>query len=108
MTSDEENHKRHYTFQLLEDLTPARAVGTLKGASDIETGLTSAECGANLDLNTTYLIGGQFESKEENYKPHIFTCHAFLQNWELTGVKAVQKLSEIRKECEQFRATNGN
>ncbi|KAH9402477.1 hypothetical protein TYRP_016003 [Tyrophagus putrescentiae] len=72
----------------------------------IETGFTSAECGANLDVNSTYLIGGQFNGQEENYRPHIFTCHAFLQDWTLSGEKATRRLSELRKECEQFRAGN--
>ncbi len=105
---DEEHHKRHYAFQLIDDLTPVRTSGggTLKGATDIETGFTSAECGANLDVNSTYLIGGQFNGQEENYRPHIFTCHAFLQDWTLSGEKATRRLSELRKECEQFRAGN--
>jgi len=83
-------------------LTPTKSLHTLRGFHVLETGASTAECGAEIE-DGTYLIGGQFR-EEPPYQPHIFTCHAYLEPWDLTGEKAAMEIEKIKKMCDDFRA----
>lgn len=72
----------------------------------INTAQSTATCGAELSVGTTYLIGGQFDAK--THLPYIFTCHAYIEEWTLKGEESAKKLALYKAECDKFHKNGGH
>lgn len=97
---------KHYSFELLSDLSYGKSANKLHQFSVIETNKDSAACGVYLEKGQTYLLGGHFD--EVSHQPKLVSCSAYWRLWDLTGEKSTARLEAIKQECAAFHKNSTN
>lgn len=99
---DAENLRKHYYFELIQDLTDFGETHrlSLKSFSFIDDPMAMTSCQTNLEVNQVYLIGLQ-EDGSLRHQPVFTPCTSLVQAWPHTGAESDAKIADMKKYCGQ-------
>ena len=87
-TGTEMDMQKHYTYELLEDLSFGKERGFLVQHHTISTATSTAACGVDLEKGKTYLLGGSLDTT--THQPSLVSCSAYSHEWDSTCAQSMQ------------------